>query len=474
MSILALVGASIRIFDSARPGLAASVLGLLGGSLSPYYYLARMSFAREDHLTVIEMVNPFLWHGNTLDMLHINPSIAVGFVAFTITLWVCWEEVEAPRIAPVSMLPSIAVLIYLALTNEVYFSILVGGVLTGAFVRSLIAARSRERLPWMILGKAIALVFVAYGLATMMGGLDGGVSVFGGGPGSLQMAVNVDHFGSLVTPPRQPDSSWIPILSLETQLDTNFAFVLVPLLAVLAWKTSRGYAGFGMMASLTALILWATVYPGYRPSDAYRLGQAGLTVGLAIAPFVLMAQSLPRRIVSRVAIRRSVMVVAALLLTPHIFLAAWLAVFNPPPDHLDPRGPDYLAAEYLRQSTSTSRVLVPTRSPAGGWMDLYDSYRFDLTAGTLLAASGHAIPMGHHPGPHNPQAYRPAYAQASLYFDRAALTALKVDWVYVAPADLNAEQTRYLRAAEERDEITLQKGFGVSGGPSERLLFRVR
>lgn len=473
LAAIALVGASLRVFDRPGPGVLASILGLFGGTLFPYYSLVKAAVSSKPDLRVIDLVNGLLWHGNTLDMLHINPSIAVGFAAFSAAIWLCWETARVTQPTFTAFVVSIVALGYLGLINEVYFAALASGIVATAAIQSLALTRAGKSPWWGPFLRNAALAVLAFGIVSTRGGLLGGVSPTGGNSGSLLLTLNFDHFGSLVSPPRQPESYWTPLTSMVSQLDTDFVFLVLPVLILVTWHTKRSYQMIALLAASSVLVLWATVYPHYRPSDAYRFGQAALTIYLAFLPFALASVARVRECLAT-RIGHLLAVTAIVVLTvPHVFFATWLLVSPPRQTFLLPNAPDTRAAEFLRLSDTTSRVLVPDKNPQGGWEDLYLSYDFHITAGTLLALSGHAIPMGHQAGPFNPGAYRREYLVASSTFDRTALTALAVDWVYLAPSQLDADQKRYLQLAQESGTLREMRGFGNPGTPNERLLFRV-
>lgn len=474
--VLALVGASLRVFDRPGPGIVASILGLFGGTLFPYYSLVKAIGSNGSDLQVIDLVNGLLWHGNTLDMLHINPSIAVGFAVFTAALWLSWEAAHISYSKPIPFLTmclgGLAALTYLGLVNEVYFSALASGLVATGVIESLVQLRAHKAHWSLSLVQGVILSAAAFGIVSFRGGLLGGVSLTSGNTGAINLTVNLDHFGSLVSPPRQPEIYWVPLLSSVGQLDTDFAFLILPLLVLAVWWTGRSYAMLGLMASGSVLVLWATIYPGYRPSDAYRFGQAALTIYLTILPFGLASLSRAQRLLSTRLGHLVTAVALAVLTLPHLVFGTWLLVAPPKPMFLQADSPDTLAAEYLRTSTTTYRVLVPDANPAGSWDDMYMNYGFHITAATMLALSGHAVPMGDQLGPFHPQAYVEKYRLASTTFDPTALAALKIDWVYVAPSYLDSEQLMYLHAAQQRGELKLDRTFGEPGTGTERLLFR--
>lgn len=319
----------------------------------------------------------------------------------------------------------------------------------------------------------LAVFLAVFGILLACGGILSGVSPVGSQPGSVQLTLNVDHFGLLARAPLGRPVSWVPILTLEKFLETDLEILVLPIILVaIVWHRSANYAVIGLAAFAAILLAWGAVYPAYSPLDGFRFGQAGLTIYLSVAPLAI-ASFLPdlRRRVTPSVLRRLSIMTTIILVMPHAALAAAL-VAAPQQGFLAPDRPDTVAALYLRHADTTSRVLVPTVNPEGDWITLYRDIRFNTMAGGLLALSVHAPPMGEHMGPHHAQRYIPAYQEASTTFAPVALSSLKVDWVYVAPSYLDSDQLMYLHAAQQRGELKLDRTFGERGTETERLLFR--
>lgn len=471
---ISFVGASLRLFNSPRPGVLASVLGLFGGSLTFWpalYQAVRFGVPLDRN----EFISGILWHGNTLDMLALNITVSIGFVAFTMGLWLCWEVLRSPQPGLVTLFVALSTLTYLGFVNEVHFAVLAAGVGIVGAGRSLRARLDGQRHWWRLLAIPGAIPLVAYLLVSLRGGLAGGVSLVGDAPGSLQLVLNLDHFGSVVASPRELPPRWIPLLSAEALIDSGFWLVVVPVLLVIALRTRNLYALTGLLASVAAFAVWVLVYPRWFPAEIYRFGQASFTIYLAMLPFTLapvwISGALARR--TRPILLAESLLLAALVV-PHLARAVLLITLVPMGVWVLPGTPDYEASGYLRQSPTTMRVFVPLARPEGDWYELYDA-RPDSPGSAmrvLLGLSAHAIPIGH--GVYmNPRRYLPPYRLASSTFDPEALAALKVDWVYVLPFHLDPAQRAHLREAQERGELAPASSFGQEGTPGERLLLRV-
>lgn len=474
MMIAALVGASIRLFDTPRPGFVSAILGLLGGSLLSILRLGQtLSATPADKQQAHELVSGLLSAGNTLDMLHNNVSIPMGFVAATIALWVSWEMIRQESPALFSVLLTVAALSYLGLVNEVYFAALAPALLVVAATRSL-ESEAEGFSRWHTPVRAVLVLIVAYAIVSARGGLLGGISLATDAPDSVHLALNVDHLGYVPAPPGIWDPPWIPLFSSDAQIDTDFILLGVPILLLLAWRKRNSHAMLGLLSSAAALVAWTTVYPSKASYDGYRFFQAANSFYLTMAPLVLYgAIRLP---VSWSPLVRYLLqaCLVALLIGPHLGYAVWAIADPPIPIVAVPASPDYAPSVWLRGSKDTSRVLVPLESDDQDFMQLYygDS-KIGIAMRSILGLSGHAIPIGHGGQYWNPGPYIALYRQASLTFNEAPLEALKIDWVYVLPSQLTREQQQYLRAARDRGDLTLVKSFGVPASDSERLLLKV-
>lgn len=128
LTAIFLGGASLRLLGSPLAGMLASVLGLFGGSLLPYYLLVQTAVAGvTPDWPEQEWVGGHLWHGNELEMIQVNVSMAMGYTICVAALWLCWEAVVQRKAKQIALLPAIGSLAALGLFNEVYFA----GVLVG-------------------------------------------------------------------------------------------------------------------------------------------------------------------------------------------------------------------------------------------------------------------------------------------------------------------------------------------------------
>jgi hypothetical protein len=473
---LSLAGASVRITGSPRPGSIAALLSFFGGSLLPYYNLSRAIDGSNSSLTRSDMVQGLLWHGNTLDMLHINPSIAAGTVAFAIALWLTWEGLVIDRATVAAGLLSCAALAYLGLVNEVHFAILSAGLVGFVLLRSAGGWYRRKSEWWQPVPRTLLALCLAYGVIALRGGILGGASPFGGETASIRLLLNSQHAGSVVSPPEgilEGPVTWYPLLAKRVLLDTDLVLIGLAVLLFLAYRTRHSFAGIGLLAATASLILWASIYPEQSPSDAYRFGQAGLTLYLTMAPFVVTAMRKSRSILALAVVRWLSAIVVALLIVPHLALALWLAFSPPQPVWAMQGTPDVEASAFLQQSTTTRRVFIPLDRMDDNWTRLYRPDGPPAAMREILGLSGHAVPTGHQAWNH-PGDYLPYYRRASVTFDQASLAALSIDWVYVLPAYLHTEQRSNLQAAVDRGELEFVRSFGRPGDNSERRLYRLK
>lgn len=468
------IGASMRLLRSPRPGMISALLALLGGSLLPYYRVAELLTLRnEPSLDWQELVNGLVWHGNTLDMIHISPTIALGAAVFAIAAWLVSEALDSARSPWISGPVAAVGLGYLGLVNEVYFVMLMVGVLACAGLRPVLSRFMRttiDAIEWKTAAAAVGIVAGGLVIVGLQGGLGGGIRLFGSPPNSMDIVPNVEHFGDVVAPPRG-DFFWIPLSSMATQVDTDFAVLGIPLLTILAVRTNSGYALRALLAAAAGLAAWMTMYSREDPNDLYRLGQAAMTLYLYILPLTI--PSIQPRVAGLSTFRRWIAPLAvAALIMPHLLFV--LSVLGKPPEQsmASTAGPDYAASQVLRQSVTTRRVFVPFEGAGGNAVDLYRPDGSGAAMRQLLAFSRHAIPMGFW-SYLNPGAYLPRYHRASLTFDHGSLLSLKIDWVYVLPSRLNREQRANLEAAKDIGELALTQVFGAPGTAEERWLFRV-
>ena len=481
LSVLAFVGVSIRLFGSPRSGIMASLLGLFGGSLMPWYRLAQAVSTSDPSTRSASIVDAlgnnwrqgFLWDGNTLDMLVLNVSIAIGFVAAASALWLCWEAIAHSTNRWMASILATASLACLAFTNEVYFAAVSAGVIaTGAL--SSFRARSHHRSGWgRATLSAVGLVFIAYAIVALRGGLLGNLSLTGSGADSLHLVVDPARFGWVIAAPRAGPNHWVPLFSNDVMVDSDFIILAWPILFVIAWRTSNAYAAFGLIASASVFGAWLLVYPGAWPPDAYRFGQAAFVLYLSMIPITLAPiwrNCSPAW--SRARFWTGAAVFIALTL-PHITAAAGITAEPPKPTQVERASADFAASQYLAVSTETSRILVPLPCPNGGWATLYEDDAPALAMRVMLGLSKHAIPLGHQQAYFDPSAYLPLYRKASAMFDAESLRALKIDWVYVLPAYLTQDQRSNLGMAVQRKELLLTKTFGPPGTAAERWLYRV-
>lgn len=469
LSALALVGASMRVLGSARAGFVALLLAIFGGSLLPYFNVAGALAGLPVHLNRNSVVGGIFAYGNNFDMLHVNPTIPMGFVTFLGAAWLAWEGALAPRATPAAFALGALGMTWLGLLNEVYFAALAAGLAGTAALVSSQALWSRDSGWWRGLLKPAALVLLANLLVTLRGGLAGGLSPFGEGSGSIGLVLNTDHFGSVSGPPGY--ARWIPMLSGEALADSALLLFGVPVLALVAWRFRNYFALCGLLVAGANLVLWMSVYPRTFPPESYRLGQAAIAVYLTFLPFTL-APIWPRGTLARIAHR--VATIGLVILTlPHVVFAVWLAFQPPAPTMATPASPDYRAAEYLRGSSGTWRVLVPVERPGDTWELMYRSYGTGAGMREILGMSAHAIPIGFSEY-YNPEKYLPHYLRASVEFDRGSMDALRLDWVYVLPWYSSGVQKLNLEAAVARGDLVEDKTFGMQGTETERVLYRVR
>lgn len=92
----------------------------------------------------MDLANGFLWSGNTLDTLHTNPSIAMGFVAFKGALWLWSELLQRRDFRGPLWLVSVFSLAWLGVANEVYFGALLGGIGVSALLTLPSAMKHRK------------------------------------------------------------------------------------------------------------------------------------------------------------------------------------------------------------------------------------------------------------------------------------------------------------------------------------------
>lgn len=473
LMVLAFVGASMRFSNGPRTGLLAAFLALFGGSLLPIATLLThgLDVDGSGHVAY-EFVTGLIWLGNNLDMLHNNVTITSGFVAFSCALWLTWETIAAEKKSACGILLAVASLAFLALANEVHFVSLLGGMslsIAGGAIRersNQLRAFKQRVLPFLAIGAtATAILFIR-------GGILGGAALANLGEGSVKLMLNTTHFGEVPTAPGIWSPSFLPFLSNDVQLDTNLAFVGIPILLAYAWRRRDGFVLAGLTSAVLPLIAWLTIYPAVAPWDGFRFAQAGLLIYLSMLPFVASAAR------ARYAVLRSptANVLSGLLLVAltsiHVVMATWLSATWVPPSVAVPGSPDYAAAELLRASSHTSRVLVPLS--VGDSEDHLGVYRTDdlgAALRTIAGVSAHAIPMGHN-GYDNADKYGAIYRKAGTTFDDADLALLAIDWVYVLPQYLTPEQKRNMSLAIERGALHLIRSWGDSGTSSERLLFR--
>ncbi len=471
---IAFYGASVRLFNTPLPGILASLFALFGGSLSPYFAIFQMLGSNRTP-DLFHAINGIMWHGNTLDMIAISVTATMGMAVFSIAVWLYWESARLPDLSVWRAVPVVISFTYLGYVNEVYYSVLVAGVSAVGGIFAIQSLRQRQAGWWRLACLAAAVGLLSFLLIQVRGGLAGGISLFADGPSSMQLTLNTDHFGAAITPPRGIPDQWIPIFSPLFQVDTNFWIVVLPALLAIMWRTQHLYGAIALAASVAAFGSWVLVYPRQFPADIYRFGQAALVIYVSVMPLAVAAFWRSNRL-PRWRLRYLVeALLIALLIAPHLARTAILMVSPPEPTLLTGKDTDYVAAEFLSTSLTTSRVFVPLARSNGSWEDMYD--RTPNTPGsamrTMLALSGHALPVGHQVY-FNPLAYLPYYRQASQTFDTTVLARLKIDWVYVLPASLSREQRANLDAVQSKGELTLVRSFGERNTPTERLLFRAQ
>jgi hypothetical protein len=473
LTVLALVGVSIRLFDNPRPGFVASMLGLFGSSLLPFYRLLQWALGGGNlDVQAREFVSGRALTGNVMDLLHGNVSVAAGLPQFAAALWLASEVTNQPKPRPATYVIGVAAIAYLGLVNEVYFVVLVAGLLAGSALGAIRARAESRKGWWRPAGRAAVLVVAAYMLVQARGGLLGGVAIAGASANSLQMTLNTDHFGSVPFPPGSRDAGWISLLSPEALVDTNFILLILPVLLLVAWRIRDNYLLTGLLAAAGGLIAWTAVYPLRSLQDSYRFGQEAMTVYMVLAPFGIVSLCF-RHPSTAFRVRRWLLPMAAIApMAAHVVMAGWLLTFPSSPLYGAPGTPDYEGAEYLRSLPSIQRVLVPLDSHQDFWGGLYRSSPVPDAMRAILGVGGQSIPMGHHPFS-NPLRYRDRYLQASTTFSQDSMASLGIAWVYVVPSALSTEQEHNLQAALGRGEVTQERTFGQRGSANERQLYRV-
>lgn len=471
LGALALAGVSLRALGSVRPGLLAAVLGLIGGSVLPVYRTAQSLLGAADPAwSPHEFLGGLTSAGNTFDMLHNNVSVAMGFAVAVVALWLTWEAINARTMGGVTA--AVAGLAGLGLVNEVYFAALAGAIMLHGLASSLRIGAGRDRSPWWPVGVAGLVVLASYALVAVRGGLVGGISFSSSGPGSVHMAFNLDHFGYVPAPPGIWVPQWIPLLSPDVLIDTNFILLGLPALALMAWRAGNSIAVVGLLASALALGAWLTVYPSRATYDGYRFGQAASTLYMTFAPFVLAGAA--AWVPGSARLKFWIAAAAVMLLTvPHLLFAAWMAAAPPVANVAVVGSPDFAPSIWLRESPDSKRVFVPLPSSTADFRVVYDG---PIPAGvavrSILGLSGHSVPAGHGEQYWNPEPYLGPYRHASTNFDRTSLETLRIDWVYVLPSELTAEQANALRNAVTRGDLVLAKSFGEPGQRGERIVYR--
>lgn len=309
-------------------------------------------------------------------------------------------------------------------------------------------------------------------LVALRGGILGGISLIGSNSASLQLKLNSDHLGQVVTPSGSWGPAWVPLLSLKYSIDSDFALFGVPVLLVAALRTAGSFAAMGLISAAALLLLWMTVYPSAAPGDAYRFGHSAMVLFLALGPIAIASIWKDSSQFGARARTIVVAVVVVMLTMPHLALVSALTFSPPAPSVMNPADPDYQAALYLRGSNDTWRILVPLDRQDDNWQRLYRAVGPPRSIRILLGLSGHVVPTGFVQY-FDPGRYLPTYRRASIKFEAADLTALKVDWVYVLPSYLSEEQRSNLQNVIQKRELVLEKRFGEEGQDTERLLYRV-
>lgn len=465
MLLPAVVGISVGLTGSFVAGLAAAVMAFMGGSLLPWARLVQLatSGSQPDWLPS-DFFTGRLWGGNTFDMLHKNPSIAVGLAVFGISLWLYFEVLRTQQPRPMPLILASAGLAVLGMVNEVYFvALCVGGAL---YVGVLAVPGVR----WNSLASGLIPMVAAVALVAARGGLMAGLSIAGDGSSSLRMAPNLEHLGQVVTPPGS-GADWVPLLSFESLLDTDLLLLGLPSGLVLAWLLRSSYLGVGFSAALAAFVMWTAIYSQAALRDGYRFGQAALSIYMLLLPLLAFEAFRSRRPLGSRLARWLACTAAILAVIPHLFAAGWVATSAPSDPTLSAGSPDRLAAEHLRASKTTWRVLVPLDVADDDYTRLYRPDGPPAAMRAVLGFGGHAVPTGHVDF-FNQQSYLGRYREASHTFNRAALETLGIDWVYMLPASLSADQRANLAAAVGRGDLVEERRFGTVGTDSERVLYR--
>lgn len=382
----------------------------------------------------------FINAASIFDMQEINISIAFGYFVFLATFWF-WLEWETGGFRKSGFFIFAVLLAYLNASHEVLI-IAFGVAISSYWLTRSLSEHYFQYKPLLI---TTAAGIVGLGLSLPFGTLLLNYLIQTTPTRNFRIVLNTQHFGFLPTIPN--DTVWIPLFSSRFMLYSGFLALLLPLVLINVWITRSKLSPSPLfqillITGLIAFIASISFYPEAAPGDQYRFTQVwytlwALTVYLGIVRLIPISSLILGRLWQVV-----LWIVIVLWIMPTLVVAFTDTVSLKITSNCVSLA-DEQAARYFQKLpwSEASRMVALNGVP--DWRSLYNCSPQSSMNIALVAYGGMSLPIGHSVYDH-PQQYLPTYTKAITELDSAALSELKVDYIYVNTENIYPNQSNTL------------------------------